>query len=100
MATAFVTAPPDAAERIARILVEERLAASVNRIDCDSIYRWEGNLHDHEEKILLVKTTDERYSDLAARIEELHPYEVPCIERFDARDTPEAFGAWVDRTVR
>jgi periplasmic divalent cation tolerance protein len=92
--TAYVTAPPDAAEELARTLVEERLAACVNRVDCRSTYRWEGAIEDEPEAILLCKTTDGAYDALAARIEELHPFETPCIERFDARDVPDAFAAW------
>jgi periplasmic divalent cation tolerance protein len=83
MPTAYVTAPPDAADELVRTLVEERLAACVNRVPCRSTYRWEGEVHDDEEEILLAKTTDETYPALVERVEALHPYEVPCIERFE-----------------
>ena len=94
MPTAYVTAPPDAAADIARTLVEERLAACVNAVSCDSTYRWEGEVVTDEEVVLLAKTTDERYGDLAERVAELHPYEVPCVERFEESDVLDAFGAW------
>ena len=99
MPTAYVTAPPDAAEDLARTLVEERLAACVNRVPCESVYRWDGEVHADEEVILFAKTTAERYPDLEARIEELHPYDVPCIERFDETDTLDPFGAWLTDAV-
>ncbi len=94
MPTAYVTAPPEAAETIARTLVEERLAACVNRLPCDSIYRWDGEVHDDAEVVLLVKTTDDGYEALESRLTELHPYDVPCIERFDEGQVLDAFADW------
>lgn len=98
MPTAYITAPPDVATDLARMLVDERLAACVNRIDCQSIYRWEGEIANEEEVILLAKTTDERYGDLVEQVIKAHPYDVPCVERFD--DVPiESFAAWRDESV-
>jgi periplasmic divalent cation tolerance protein len=99
MPTVFVTAPPEHADDIARTLVEERLAACVNRVACDSVYRWEGELHDESEVILLVKTTDDAYDDLLDRIRDLHPYDVPCIERFDESVVLPAYADWRDEAV-
>lgn len=95
MATVYVTAPPDSAPELARTLVEERLAACVNQVECHSVYRWEGEIHDDEEVILLAKTSDERYGELRERVEELHPYDVPCIERFDESDLVDSFEEWI-----
>ena len=83
MPTVYITAPPDAAADLASTLVEERLAACVNSLPCDSAYRWEDTVHEDEEVVLLAKTTAERYPDLRDRVVELHPYDVPCVERFD-----------------
>jgi periplasmic divalent cation tolerance protein len=99
MPTAYVTAPPEAAADIARTLVEERLAACVNRLDTDSTYRWEGEIHEGEEAILLCKTTDERYEELVSRVVDLHPYEVPCVERFEEGDLFGPFAAWRAESV-
>jgi periplasmic divalent cation tolerance protein len=99
MPTAYVTAPPDAADELVRTLVEERLAACVNRVPCRSTYRWEGEVHDDEEEILLAKTTDETYPALVERVEALHPYEVPCIERFEEEDVLPAFAEWRENSV-
>ncbi|MDS0276820.1 divalent-cation tolerance protein CutA [Halomicroarcula sp. S1AR25-4] len=94
MPTAFITAPPDTASDLARTLVDDGLAACVNRVDCTSVYRWDGDVHEDDEVILLAKTTDARYAALADRVDELHPYEVPCIERFDETAVTENFGDW------
>ena len=100
MPTAYVTAPPEAADDIATALVEEELAACVNRLECRSTFRWEGEVTTEEEVVLLAKTTAERYDELQDRVVELHPYEVPCVERFDEADVLESFGAWLDESVR
>jgi len=99
MPTAYVTAPQSAASEIATAVVDERLAACVNRVPCQSTYRWEGEVLTDDETILLIKTTDESYDRLEARVDELHPYEVPCIERFDETALLERFGAWIAESV-
>lgn len=99
MPTAYVTAPPEAAGELARTLLEERLAACVNRVECRSTYRWDGEVHEDDEVILFVKTTDRAYDDLVDRIEERHPYDVPCIERLEETDELPAFARWREDAV-
>ena len=99
MTTAYITAPPDAAPEIASALVEERLAACVNRFDCRSTFRWDGEVVEEAEVALLAKTTAGEYDALESRVEELHPYDVPCIERFDETDTLDSFGNWIEDSV-
>ncbi len=99
MPTVYVTAPKTAASEIATTVVDERLAACVNRFDCQSTYRWDGDVLTDDETILLIKTTDEGYDRLETRIEELHPYEVPCIERFDETELLDRFGEWIAAAV-
>lgn len=99
MPTVYITAPVDTAGELAEILVAERLAACVNRVPCISVYRWEGEVIEDDEVILLVKTTDERYSALVDHIREVHPYDVPCIERFDEDDILSVFHEWRDESV-
>lgn len=99
MPTVYVTAPREAAADLAAALVEERLAACVNRVECRSTYRWEGEVVNDDEAILFAKTSDDGYDDLKARLEELHPYDVPCIERFDATDVHPPFADWIADAV-
>lgn len=99
MPTAYITAPQDAASDLAEILVEERLAACVNVLKCDSTYRWEGEVVAEPEAVLLAKTTDAAFDRLAERVVEAHPYEVPCVERFDEADELDAFASWRDGAV-
>lgn len=99
MPTLFVTAPPDAATDLASGLVEERLAACVNRVPCHSTYRWDGAVQDEAEEILLVKTTDDAAEACVDWLEAEHPYEVPCIERFEETDALPAFAEWREEAV-
>lgn len=98
MPTAYITCPRSVADELAARLVEDRLAACVNVVDCRSVYRWEGEIVEDEEAILLAKTSDERYEELVATVTAAHPYDVPCIERFED-DPIDSFGAWRDRQV-
>ena len=72
------------AAKLARVRVEERLAACVNRVaGVASVYRWHGQIHEDAEVLLLIKTTRERIEPLRARLVELHPYEVPELIALD-----------------
>jgi periplasmic divalent cation tolerance protein len=75
----LLTAPdPAVAEGLARSLVEERLAACVNVVPgVRSFYRWKGRVETAGELLLVVKTRADRAAALAARVRELHPYELP-----------------------
>jgi periplasmic divalent cation tolerance protein len=69
---------PEEAERIARALVEERLAACASLIpSVRSIYRWEDKVEESSEVMLLVKTDIGQLAALEARIRELHSYDTP-----------------------
>jgi periplasmic divalent cation tolerance protein len=70
----------ETALRLARALVEQRLAACVNVMaGCTSIFRWEGAIDEINEVPVLIKTRAARYPEVEARIRELHPYELPEI---------------------
>jgi len=75
----FTTLPSaDKAAELAKVLVEERLAACANLLPAiRSIYRWQGKLQDENEVVVLLKTRAEHLERLKLRILELHPYEVP-----------------------
>lgn len=76
---AYCTCPDaDSAARVARALVDERLAACVTRLPgTRSCYRWEGKVEEATEELLMIKTTAARLEALERRLHELHPYDVP-----------------------
>ncbi len=84
------------AERIARAVVEERLAACANILGpCRSIYRWQGRVEESEEVATIFKTSADRAEALVARIAALHSYEVPAIAIWPIADALAAYVAWV-----
>lgn len=97
--TVYVTVPRGGADDLARRLVDERLAACVNVVPCESVYRWDDEVHEDAESILLAKTTAERYATLRDRVVEWHPHDVPCVERVDAADARDPFAAWCESVV-
>ena len=87
---------PEAAATLARTLVEEGLAACGNVLPgLRSIYRWQGQVQDETEALLLLKTTAARFEALRERVVALHPYEVPEVIALavDAGHAP--YLAWV-----
>lgn len=89
------------AERLARELVERRLAACVNVVaGVVSHYRWKGGLQRDEEQLLVIKTRAERLEALQAAIVELHPYEVPELVAFEIAAGHPPYLDWLDENVR
>ena len=89
---------PDAASAaaIARALVDERLAACVNHLPgLHSTYRWQGQVEQADEVLLLIKTTAGRLDALTARLRELHPYELPELIAVEVRAGLPAYLDWV-----
>ncbi|MFB6269879.1 MAG: divalent-cation tolerance protein CutA [Halobacterium sp.] len=99
MPTVYVTAPPEAGRELAEQLVEQRHAACVNILNMHSVYRWEGDVVHDEEVVLLAKTTADAYDDLESFVQTAHPYDEPCIERFDEAAVAPSFAEWIRDAV-
>jgi periplasmic divalent cation tolerance protein len=85
-----------AAEQLADLLVEKRLAACVNILaPCRSVYRWEGAVQHDEEHPMLIKTTAERYPELEKALRAGHPYELPEIVAVPIERGLPAYLEWV-----
>ncbi len=99
MSTLLVlTNVPDraAAERLADLLVEQRLAACVNILaPCRSVYRWKGDVQHDEEHPMLMKTTADRYPALEQALRAAHPYELPEIIAVSVERGLPAYLDWV-----
>lgn len=84
------------AERIARSLVEHRLAACVSiGAPVRSIYRWKGAVEEANEVPLAIKTTTARFDELKVHILMLHPYELPEILAVEARAGLDRYLDWI-----
>ena len=90
------TAPDEAvAEKLARGLVEARLAACVNAISVvKSFYRWQGKVEADAEIQLIVKTQQARFDEVAEWLNENHPYDVPEIVALPASAVSKSYLQW------
>jgi len=85
-----------AAERLADLVIEKKLAACVNILaPCRSVYRWKGAVQHDEEHPMLVKTTVERYPELEQALRGAHPYELPEIIAVPVERGLPAYLDWV-----
>jgi periplasmic divalent cation tolerance protein len=88
-------ASEDEALRICRALLDERLVACGNIHETRSIYRWNGELADEREFVLICKTTPDRAEAAATKARTLHSYEVPCVLRIEPSGANYEYAAWV-----
>jgi periplasmic divalent cation tolerance protein len=96
-----VFADANEAERIGRLVVEERLAACVNILgSIRSIYRWRGAVESNEEIAAIFKTTHDQADSLITRIAGLHSYAVPCIASWPIDKILGSYAEWVEGSVR
>jgi periplasmic divalent cation tolerance protein len=94
----FVSLPREEAREMAKILVEERLAACVNIVpQIESYYRWEKGVQFDQESLLIIKSTAERFAALEKYVVENHPYELPEIVGLPITNGLESYLDWVSR---
>jgi periplasmic divalent cation tolerance protein len=86
------------AEKVARRLVEERLAACVNIVNgVRSIYRWQEKVEDASEWLLVIKTRRSLFERVRAQIERLHSYDVPEVVALAIVEGSEGYLDWLDK---
>lgn len=89
------------AERIARTLVEARLAACVNVLPgARSFYRWKGAVEESAEVLLLIKSSRALFPALRAQVEKLHSYELPELIALSVVEGSENYLAWMEEGLR
>ena|ERR1700722_5968343 len=90
----------DEAVRLARHLVEQRLAACVNILSGSrSIYRWKDQIEDAAEWMLVIKSRRDLFAALRTGIEKMHSYETPEVIALPIVDGSEAYLAWFDKEL-
>lgn len=93
----YVTTPSVAeAKRIATELMNSRLIACANILpQMESIYRWEGEVRNDQEAVLILKTRKSLAKQATAKTCELHPYDTPCVLEIPIQDGAEKYLAWL-----
>lgn len=88
------------AARVVRTLVEERLIACGNLLPgARSLYRWQGQVADQPEVVVLMKTRKQDWTALLSRLHELHPYDTPeCVAVRIASGAPK-YMAWLEEAL-
>jgi periplasmic divalent cation tolerance protein len=88
------------AHKIARHLVEHRLAACVNVVpQISSIYRWQGEVEESREWLLVVKTTAANFGEVRQAIVDMHSYELPVCICLAVEDGSPAYLQWIAESV-
>lgn len=96
LAVYTTVATREEAQRIARALVERRLAACAQISGIESFYSWRGAVQNEAEFRILFKTTEAQYPAVEAAIRELHSYELPAIHAVAVERIHEPYGAWIE----
>jgi len=88
------------AEAIGISLVKSHLAACVNIVPINSIYTWQGELHQEQEWQLLIKTNLSQFQTLETKIRELHSYEVPEIIALPIVSGSQPYLQWISEQLQ
>lgn len=83
------------AQKIAKTLVKEKLAACVGYFPIESIYRWKGKIVDDREFALLIKTLKKNFTKVEKHVKELHSYQIPCICAIPVYNMNKEYLGWV-----
>lgn len=98
----LVTAPgEDKASEMAHSLLEDGLCACINITPkIRSVYKWQGNIVDEEESLLIIKTKKELFEDLKERIINIHPFDVPEVIALPIAEGSKRYLDWIEDSVK
>lgn len=92
----YITHPDETtARRVSGHLLERHLAACANIFPIASAYWWAGAIQQEGEWVSVVKTTRALEAAVEAEVLKIHPYEMPCIMRFEARANAD-YEKWIE----
>ncbi|MDD5486857.1 MAG: divalent-cation tolerance protein CutA [Dehalococcoidales bacterium] len=97
----FITTSQDEeSQLIARVLLEQKIAACVNIVPkINSLFRWKGNIEHEKESMLIVKTRSSCIDDIVRLVKEVHSYEVPEVIALPVIGGNPDYLEWVDHEI-
>lgn len=95
----YITTKPSEAKKLAKELVNKRLAACVNIFPIRSVYRWKGKLFDEKERALIVKTKMQLFNKIEKTVKDLCSYDVPCILLSKIEKGHKPYLNWMKETI-
>lgn len=99
--TVLVTAPTlEVSKNIAKRLVDRKLVACANMFPITSIFRWKGEIEEEDEVAILLKIRTEDFDLVKMEVKKLHPYEVPCIVRYEIAEGDRSYLDWISASTR
>lgn len=81
------------------VLLEEKLIACSNIFPIQAAYWWQGEINSEDEVVSIMKTPLSHWEVVKSRIEELHPYDVPCIIKIEV-EANAAYEEWIHNSVK
>jgi periplasmic divalent cation tolerance protein len=84
------------AKKMAEALLKLKLIACANYLPIESSYWWNGNIESAEEYVTVLKTSSKNWLKLKKKIEEIHPYDCPCIIKLNV-DANQAYEDWIEK---
>lgn len=102
-ATIVLVTHPDLeeAQKLGKTLVERHLVACSNTLpNLSSAYRWDGQVQQEQECLMILKTQSHRIDELEKTIQDLHPYETPAFVVVEATRVAKSYGEWLEESCR
>lgn len=97
----ITTADSEEAERLAEMLIEQRLAACVQILpEIQSVYRWQGKIERQKEVLLIAKSTRLRFEELEREVRAIHSYDTPEIVALPVTVGSKPYLEWLNSSVR
>src|SRR5574339_526519 len=87
-------------QNVNKIIIEIKLCACISFVPVRSFYSWNNKLEDHEEIMVLFKTTESLATKLKLEIARIHPYDVPEIIEMKMNDVAKSYLKWMIESIK
>ncbi len=88
----------EAAQVLAKKLLDLRLIACANIFPISATYLWQGSINNEDEWVAIVKTTTNNWQKLKDKVVQIHPYDVPCVMKINVEANKE-YEDWIKESV-